>query len=85
MSTYLQSILAIADAIPGYSAEQLRADLAIQSDTRTCTLQEAAERLQIGMSTAHRWIASGKLPTRRVGKRVLVKLTDLEKLINGKI
>lgn len=82
--TFLESILKIADAIPGYSADQLRADLGIQIDTRTCTLKEAAEMLHVGISTAHRWIQTGKLPVKHVGKRVLVKIADLEKIINGK-
>ena len=83
MSTFLQSILAIADAIPGYSADQLRQELASQRDSRTVTIQEAAASLHIGISTARRWISSGKLPTRRAGRRVLVKISDLEALING--
>ena len=84
MSTYLQSILAIADAIPGYSADQLREELCAQADSATVTLQEAADRLHVGVSTLHRWKAEGKLPVRRAGRRVLVKLNDLEDLINGK-
>ena len=83
MSTFLKSILEIADAIPGYSAEQLRRELTAQGDSRTVTIQEAARALHVGISTAHRWVASGKLPTRRVGRRVLIKLSDLEALING--
>lgn len=83
MSTYLKTILDIADAIPGYSAEQLRRELSEQTDTRTVTIQEAAKSLHIGISTAHRWIASGKLNATHVGRRILVKLSDLEALING--
>lgn len=84
MSTFLKSILEIADAIPGYSAEQLRRELTAQGDSRTVTIQEAARALHVGISTAYRWGASGKLPTRRVGRRVLIKLSNLEKIINGK-
>ena len=84
MSTFLKSILEIADAIPGYSADQLRRELTAQGDSRTVTLQEAAKSLHIGISTAHRWIASGKLHATHVGRRILVKLSDLEKIINGK-
>ena len=83
MSTFLKSILEIADAIPGYSADQLRRELTAQGDSRTVTLQEAAKSLHIGISTAHRWIASGKLHATHVGRRILVKLSDLEELING--
>lgn len=83
MSTFLKSILEIADAIPGYSAEQLRRELTAQGDSRTVTIQEAARALHVGISTTHCWVASGKLPTRRVGRRVLIKLSDLEALING--
>lgn len=83
MSTFLKSILEIANAIPGYSADQLRRELTAQGDSRTVTLQEAAKSLHIGITTAHRWIASGKLNATRVGRRILVKLSDLEELING--
>ena len=84
MSTFLKSILEIADAIPGYSADQLRRELTAQGDSRTVTLQEAAKSLHIGISTAHRWISSGKLNATHVGRRILIKLSDLEKIINGK-
>lgn len=87
MSTFLKSILEIADAIPGYSAEQLRRELTAQGDSRTVTIQEAARALHVGIFTAYCWVAcwvaSGQLPTCRVGRRVLIKLSDLEELING--
>lgn len=86
MSTYLNSILAIADAIPGYSAEQLRAEIqaTVKRDIAVCSVEDAAEKLSISVSTARKWIASGKLPARKIGRRVVVKIEALENLINGR-
>jgi excisionase family DNA binding protein len=51
-------------------------------DEEYVTVPEAAKLLQVHSSTIRRWIDSGELPAHRVGqRRVLVKRTDLAKLI----
>ena len=87
MSTYLDCILRIADTIPGYSAEQLRAELAgpkpQPSADRAMSVAEAAQRLTISLSTAHKWIASGRLPSRHIGSRVVIMQSAIEELLSN--
>ena len=49
----------------------------------TYTVTEAAELLGIGRSAAYEAARSGQLPTIRIGKRVLVPVAALERLLAG--
>lgn len=46
-------------------------------------LDEAAKLVNLSRRTLERWIASGELPVRRIGRRVLVKPSDLADRIEG--
>ncbi len=52
-------------------------------DKLTYTVTEAAELLGIGRSAAYEAARSGQLPTIRIGKRVLVPVAGLERLLAG--
>ncbi len=52
-------------------------------DKLTYTVTEAAELLGIGRSAAYEAARSGQLPTIRIGKRVLVPVAALERLLAG--
>ena len=42
-----------------------------------------AERLSLSRRTVHRLIATGELPTLKIGRRRLVRLADLSKWLAG--
>ena len=46
------------------------------------TRAEAWQRLRIGRSTLDRAIAEGRLPVVRLGRRVLIRATDLARLLD---
>ena len=50
-------------------------------DKRAISINEAAETLGIGVSKAYEAANSGELPTIRIGKRILVPLVALEKML----
>jgi excisionase family DNA binding protein len=50
---------------------------------RTITVEEAAEILGIGRSTAFRYVQSGKIPSIKIGNRVLLTDTIIERLLAG--
>lgn len=52
-------------------------------DKLTYTVTEAAALLGIGRSAAYEAARSGQLPTIRIGKRVLVPVAALERLLAG--
>jgi excisionase family DNA binding protein len=52
-------------------------------ERKTRTVEEAAEILGIGRSAAYAAAARGELPVLRVGRRVLVPLAALERLLRG--
>ncbi|MCL2212755.1 MAG: helix-turn-helix domain-containing protein [Oscillospiraceae bacterium] len=48
------------------------------------TLKEAAEKIRVGYSTIYRLVAQeGQIPHVRIGKKILVKETDLEDFIKS--
>ena len=47
------------------------------------TLKEAVEMTGIGRSTFYKLFKSGELQRRKVGKRVLIAVADLESLIQS--
>ena len=49
----------------------------------TYTIEEAAELLGIGRSSAYRAARDGQIPAIRLGRRLLVPKVALERLLNG--
>ncbi len=47
----------------------------------TYTIEEAAEILGIGRSSAYQAVRTGQIPTLRVGRRLLVPRVALERLL----
>lgn len=52
------------------------------SQDQLLTLQQAADRLQISMSTIRRLIKAGKLQAVRIGRNLRIRPADLEAYIN---
>ncbi|WP_404464726.1 helix-turn-helix domain-containing protein [Micrococcus antarcticus] len=47
------------------------------------SIAQAAELLGIGYSTARRWVQEGRLPARRLGKRVArIRLADIQSMLD---
>ena len=42
------------------------------------TIPDVAERLQVSIKTIRRWIASGDLPTVRLGSQIRIQPKDLD-------
>ena len=51
----------------------------------TATVEEAAQRLGIGKNRAYEGVRQGEIPTIRIGKRILVPLAALERLLADRI
>jgi excisionase family DNA binding protein len=49
----------------------------------TVSVDEAAAMLGIGRGSAFRAVRAGEIPSVRIGRRVLVPLAALERLLNG--
>lgn len=49
----------------------------------TMTVEEAAVALGIGRSLAYKMARDGRLPTVRMGRRLLVPISRLEDMLNG--
>ena len=52
---------------------------------RTCTIPEAAKALGIGRNVGYEAARRGEIPTIRIGKRLLVPLAALEKMLQGAV
>lgn len=50
---------------------------------KVCTVEEAAKMLKISRSSAYEGVRSGQIPSVRIGKRLLVPLAALERLLAG--
>jgi excisionase family DNA binding protein len=50
---------------------------------RTCTIPEAAKSLGICRNKAYEAARRGEIPTIRIGKRLLVPLVALERMLQG--
>ena len=57
--------------------------MANQADRKTLTILEAANALGIGRNAAYEAARRGEIPTIRIGKRLLVPLVALERLLQG--
>lgn len=53
------------------------------TERATCTVTEAAERLGIGRNQAYQAARRGDLPTVKMGKRILVLVKPLDRMLNG--
>jgi excisionase family DNA binding protein len=54
-----------------------------QADRKTLTILEAANALGIGRNAAYEAARRGEIPTIRIGKRLLVPLVALERMLQG--
>lgn len=54
-----------------------------QADRKTLTILEAANALGIGRNAAYEAARRGEIPTIRIGKRLLVPLVALERMLLG--
>lgn len=52
-------------------------------EIRLIGLHEVAARLGISIFTARRWASTRRIPTVRLGRRVLVDPNDLEKIVKA--
>lgn len=52
-------------------------------DKKTLTIPEAAKVLGVGRSAAYEAARTGQIPTIKIGKRILVPVTALERLLAG--
>jgi excisionase family DNA binding protein len=50
---------------------------------RTMSIDQAAQILGLGRSTAYRYVESGEIPSIRIGNRVLITDTIIERLLAG--
>ena len=55
--------------------------LPLNPDRKTYTVAEAARVLGIGRTSAYEAVRTGRIPTLRIGKRVLVPIVALERLL----
>jgi excisionase family DNA binding protein len=54
-----------------------------KKDRQTLTVEEAAHVLGIGRSAAYQAVARGELPSLRIGRRLLVPRSALDRLLTG--
>ncbi len=54
-------------------------------DKKTLTVPEAAEVLGIGRAAAYEAARTGEIPTIKIGKRILVPLVALERLLSDAV
>lgn len=50
-------------------------------NTEYYTIKEVAEMLKVVYMTVYRWVKSGKLESYKVGKKFMIKKSDLDKFI----
>lgn len=53
------------------------------SEERLLTREQAAEFLQVDLSTLHRWAQKGILSPRRIGGKVRYYYSDIQKILEG--
>lgn len=54
-------------------------------DRLAIPLQEAARRLSMGRNAAYSAAKSGEIPTIRIGRKILVPVKALERLLTGEV
>ena len=58
----------------------------IQSDTAlTLSVTETAQRLRISRGAAYNAVTAGEIPSVRIGRRVLVPVAALERMLAGMV
>jgi excisionase family DNA binding protein len=57
----------------------------IHDNRMTMTAEQAAAALGISRGTAYEAVRTGQLPTIRIGRRVLVPIAGLHKLLKGAV
>ena len=55
----------------------------VRTQPRTCTVEEAAKELGISRVSAYQAAKTGELPTIKIGKRILVPLVALDRMLEG--
>lgn len=68
------------DEIRGIISDELRK---LTKPEYVCKI-DVCDRLNVSLQTVNNWIASGKLPAFKAGKRVLIKSSDVDSLIEQK-
>jgi excisionase family DNA binding protein len=58
-------------------------DNATSTGRATVTVTEAAKRLGIGRNQAYEAVHRGQVPAIRIGKRILIPVAALDRLLNG--
>jgi excisionase family DNA binding protein len=53
------------------------------SQRKTCTIGEAGEMLGIGRAASYEAARRGDIPTLKIGRRIVVPLAALERLLTG--
>lgn len=53
------------------------------SEESFLTVAEVAELLRLNQQTVRNWIDAGSLPAVRVGRRVLIKRSDLDRIVES--
>jgi excisionase family DNA binding protein len=56
-----------------------------QSKPETLTVEETAKRLRLGRNQAYQAVARGQLPAIRVGRRWLIPVAALERMLGGAV
>jgi excisionase family DNA binding protein len=54
-----------------------------RTQRRTLTVEEAAKELGISKASAYEAARTGELPTIKIGKRILVPVVALERMLQG--
>ncbi len=57
--------------------------LEVPAERKTLTVAEAGEALGIGRNQAYKAVHDGKIPSIKIGKRLLVPKVGLDKLLAG--
>jgi len=56
-----------------------------RSPRKTCTIAEAGEMLGIGRAASYEAARRGEIPTLKIGRRIVVPLAALERLLTGEV
>jgi excisionase family DNA binding protein len=54
-----------------------------QDDRRLLTIADVCEKLQVSTPTVRRWIKSGALMSRRLGRQIRIRPCDLEAFVDA--
>lgn len=52
-------------------------------EKRTLSVEEAAQFLGIGRSAAYEWVRTGRIPSVRLGRKFLIPVAALERLLES--